>query len=481
MKNMRLPRLVIAGTSSGVGKTTVTLAILAALRARGRQVQPFKAGPDFIDPGHHSAVTGRPSRNLDGWMLGETVNRDIFSRAAADADISIVEGMMGLFDGSSPVNEIGSTAELAKQLDAPVLLVIDGSAMARSAAAMVSGYAKFDPALRVVGVLFNRVGSEGHYKLLKDAVEQETDVAVVGYLRPDPAVTITERHLGLAMAMEQGSGLYDRLAKAAEGTIDLDRVEKLARLAGDFPPLCKGRLGGVESSTSPSPSLQRRGKAGVRLGVAYDQAFCFYYPDNLELLEAEGAEIVKFSPLNDQVLPDVDMLYLGGGYPELHGERLAGNVTMRTAIRTFAERSGTIYAECGGMMYLTQAIRNFAGVSHEMVGLFPAEAVMKKPGLTLGYRTMELSHDCILGAAGTTARGHEFHYSSLVPSGALDYACALRDAGGLSKGRDGLTVGNVVALYAHLHFASQPQIAKSLVSSARRISPRLPVSSGGLT
>jgi cobyrinic acid a,c-diamide synthase len=474
------PRLVIAGTHSGVGKTTATLAILAALKARGRQVQPFKAGPDFIDPSHHSAVTGRLSRNLDGWMLGEAVNRDIFSRAAADADISIIEGMMGLFDGSSPVNEIGSTAELAKQLDAPVLLVVDGSAMARSAAAMVSGYAKFDPALRVVGVLFNRVSSEGHYKLLKEPVEQETDVAVVGYLRPDPAVAITERHLGLVTAMEQGTGeFYGRLASAAEETIDLDRVEKLARLAGDFPPLCKGRLGGVESSTSPSPSLQRRGKASVRVGVAYDQAFCFYYPDNLELLEAEGAELVKFSPMNDQTLPGVDMLYLGGGYPELHGERLAGNVAMRTAIKQFAERGGTIYAECGGMMYLTSTIRDFAGQSHEMVGLFSAETVMRKPGLTLGYRTMELAQDCILGVSGTVARGHEFHYSTLVPKGRLDHACALRDAKGLSTGQDGLIAGNTLALYTHLHFASQPKIAKSLVASGRRNSQRLMLAQKG--
>src|SRR5688572_17988635 len=219
MKKIKLPCLIIAGTHSGVGKTRVTLAILAGLKARGRRVQAFKVGPDFIDPGHHSMVTGRPSRNLDGWMLGEAANRDIFTRAAADADISIIEGMMGLFDGSSPVNDTGSTAEMAKQLDAPVLLVIDGSAMARSAAAMVSGYAKFDPGLRVTGVLFNRVGSEGHYELLKEAVEHETDVMVVGYLWPDPALTISDRHLGLVTAMEQGTGeLYGRLAKAAEET-----------------------------------------------------------------------------------------------------------------------------------------------------------------------------------------------------------------------------------------------------------------------
>ena len=465
---MQFPRLVVAGTQSSVGKTTVTLAILAALKARGRLVQPFKGGPDFIDPGHHTAATGRSSRNLDGWLLGEALNRDIFARAAADADISIIEGMMGLFDGSSPVNEIGSTAELAKQLDAPVLLVIDGSSMARSAAAMVSGYATFDPALRVAGVLFNRVSNDSHYKLLKEAVEHKTDVAVVGYLRPDKGVTISDRHLGLVTALEQGTGeLYGRLAKLAEETVDLDRIEALARSCGELP------------AAAPQPVMRRQGRT-VRIGVAQDLAFCFYYPDNLELLEAEGAELVKFSPMHDQVLPDVDMLYLGGGYPELHGGVLSKNAPMRTAIRKFAEQGGTIYAECGGMMYLTQAIRDFAGTSHEMVGLFPAEAVMKKPGLTLGYRTMELSHDCILGAAGTAARGHEFHYSSLVPVGSLDYACALRDARGLSKGQDGLAVGNVVALYTHLHFASQPQIATSLVSSARRTSLRLSVSLGGV-
>ncbi len=467
---MNYPRLVIAGTSSGVGKTTVTLAILAALRQRGRRVQPFKAGPDFIDPGHHRAATGRASRNLDGWMLGADLNRNIFARAATDADISIIEGMMGLFDGSSPVNEIGSTAELAKQLDAPVLLVIDGSAMARSAAAMVSGYARFDPALRVAGVLFNRVNSEGHYQLLKEAVEQETDVAAVGYLRPDQTVTIADRHLGLVTAMEQETGeLYDRLAKAAADTIDLNRVEAMARSAG-----------GMEDATSPSPSLQRRETKGVRIGVAQDQAFCFYYPENLELLEAEGAELVPFSPLSDQSLPDnVAMLYLGGGYPELHGEVLAGNVAMRTAIREFAWRGGTIYAECGGMMYLTQAIRDFTGTSHEMVGLFPAEAVMRKPGLTLGYRTVELARPCILGAAGVAARGHEFHYSTLVPKGPLTYACALTDVRGDSKGPDGLAVDNVLALYTHLHFSSRPQVSASLVESARRAAAGASHSVGG--
>lgn len=465
---MTYPRLLIAGTHSGVGKTTVTLALLAALKARGRRVQPFKVGPDYIDPGHHAAVTGRPSRNLDGWMLAPAINREIFCRAAADADFSIIEGMMGLFDGSASTSEAGSTAEMAKQLGAPVLLVIDGSAMARSAAAMVSGYAKFDPGLRVAGVLFNRIGSEGHYRLLKEAVEAETDLTVVGYLSPDPSVTVPDRHLGLVTAIERSSAdLYRRLGEAAAKTVDLDRTQALAQSAGDLPPLSKGRLGGVESSTSPSPSLQRRAGVGVHVGVAYDPAFCFYYPDNLELLEAEGAELVKFSPLKDRVLPDVDLLYLGGGYPELHGEVLAGNVALRGAIRTFAFEGGPIYAECGGMMYLTQAIRDFDGRAHEMVGLFPAEAVMRKPGLTLGYREVEITRPCVLGSPGLKARGHEFHYSSLVPLASLDYACAVTDAKGQPRPQDGLVRDNVVALYAHLHFGSQPGLARALVVAAR--------------
>ncbi|MHC9061225.1 cobyrinate a,c-diamide synthase [Nitrospira sp. CMX1] len=448
------PRLVIAGTSSGVGKTTATLAILAALRERGRLVQPFKAGPDFIDPSHHQAMTGRPSRNLDGWILGERLNRESFTRAAADADLSVIEGMMGLFDGSSPLNDIGSTAELAKQLDAPVILVIDGSAMARSAAAMVAGYACFDPAVCVAGVLFNRVSSEGHYKLLKAAVEQETDVVAVGYLCPDAEVAIADRHLGLTMAHEQRDrSLSHRLAKAALNTVDLGRLESLANSCTRLPP-ASARI----MSRRPNP---------VRIGVAQDQAFCFYYADNLELLEAAGGELVAFSPLHDAKLPDdLGMLYLGGGYPELHGSALASNRPMKSAIQRFGEQGGTIYAECGGMMYLTQSMRDFDGCLHEMVGLFPAEATMQRTGMTLGYRSIEVVQSCVIGPAGLTARGHEFHYSTISPKGSLAYVCTSTDAQGASKGADGMVTNKTLGLYTHLHFASQPSCAKALVDSA---------------
>ncbi len=450
-------RLVIAGTHSGVGKTTVTLALLSALKARGHAVQAFKVGPDFIDPSHHMMVTGRPSRNLDGWMLGVDTNREIFSGAAAGVDLSIIEGMMGLFDGSSSTNEVGSTAELAKQLDAPVLLVVDASAMARSVAAMVAGYAKFDSRVRVAGVLFNRISHEGHYRLLKEAVEAETNVAVVGYLRPDPSFTVSDRHLGLVTAIEQqATGLYDRLATAAAETVDLNLIERLAMTGGSLPS-CIGESGALLQS-----------ERVVRVGVAYDPAFCFYYQDNLDLLEKAGAEFVRFSPIHDRALPRVDMLYLGGGYPELYAGQLEKNVTMRQAIRSFAERGGVIYAECGGMMYLTNAIKDFDGHSHSMVGLFQAEAVMERSSMTLGYRAVSLTQPSILGVTGLTLRGHEFHYSKLIAQGLLPYACTLHDAQGSSRGNDGLTIGNVLALYTHLHWGSCPAVATSLVNAARQ-------------
>jgi cobyrinic acid a,c-diamide synthase len=457
---MKAPRVVIAGTASNVGKTTVTLALLAALAAKGRVVQAFKAGPDFIDPGHHAAVTGRPSRNLDGWMLGREVNREIFGRAAAGADLSLIEGMMGLFDGSSPISDHGSTAEVAKQLEAPVVLVIDGSAMARSAAAMVEGFVRFDPGLNVAGVLFNRVNSDGHYRLLKEAVEHKLNIAAVGYLRTDQTASIPDRHLGLVTAIERGTtDLYGRLGQAAAETVDLDRIEELAGTAGEWP------LSPVQ------PARPHHGRE-IRIGVAQDRAFCFYYPENLELLQSAGGELVRFSPMDDHRLPDVDMLYLGGGYPELHGEALASNSAMRRTVRSFAERGGAIYAECGGMMYLTDAIRDFDGRAHEMVGLFPAEAVLRNSGLTLGYRTIELSQSCILGDRGTVVRGHEFHFSTLRIRGPVDYACLVRDARGASERPDGLVMNRTLGLYTHLHFASHPEVAAALIESARHAAVR---------
>ena len=456
---MKCPRLLIAGTHSGVGKTTVMLALLAAFRAKGRQVQPFKVGPDFIDPGHHQAACGRESFNLDGWMLGAEVNRKSFLRAARDADLSIIEGMMGLFDSSSPVSEKGSAAEQAKQLSVPILLVVDGSGMARSVSALIQGYANFDPDLRVKGVLFNRIKGDGHYRLLKAAVENDTNVTVVGYLRPDPEITIPDRHLGLQTAIEgKNQSFYDKLSQSASETVDLNLIEELAQSSSELA--CDGR--------ETEDSSPRRTTTSVKIGVAYDPAFCFYYPDNLDLLEREGAELVKFSPISDKALPEVDLLYLGGGYPEVYAKQLEENVSMRRAVRSFANDGGAIYAECGGLIYLTSTLIDFEGQSYEMVDLISASVKMSRTTMTLGYRAVEVVESCIVGKKGARFRGHEFHYSSLIPQKDLPYIGQLTDARSSRCGQDGIRSGNVVGFYTHLHFRSQPSIARSLVSASSR-------------
>lgn len=492
---MTAPRLVIGGSHSGAGKTTVTLALLAALRARGRRVQAFKIGPDFIDPGHHTVITGRPSRNLDGWMLGAARCRDLFRRGSRDADLSIIEGMMGVFDGASATEETGSTAEMAKWLGAPVVLVIDGSAMARSVAALALGFARFDPDLRIAGVVFNRVNGPGHYKLLKAAVEHETTLATFGYLSFSEDVMLGDRHLGLVTALEQGAhDLYTRLGRAAAETVDLERLESLAASA---PPLDNtdrqrrdarpdAASAALPSSTSSASSAfsafsafsasvapngpRTGGLRRIRIGLAWDPAFCFYYPENLELLEEEGADLVRFSPVSDRHLPqDVQMLYLGGGYPELHADTLADNTSMRHAVRRWAEDGGVIFAECGGLMYLTEAIRDFEGRRHDMVGLFPIEAWLARDSLKIGYRTVTVQSPCLLGEAGVQVKGHEFHYSRLETRNprSLSFACGIEDASGREQGLDGLVTLNTLALYTHLHFGSRPTIARVLLTRVR--------------
>ena len=454
---MTYPRILIAGTHSGVGKTTVTLALLAAFRAKGRRVQPFKIGPDFIDPGYHKAACGRESLNLDGWMLGVDSNRQCFQHAAYDADLSIIEGMMGLFDGSSSANERGSAAEQAKQLDMPIVLVVDGSGMARSAAAMVHGYATFDPDLQVCGVIFNRIKSDGHYQLLKEAVEHNTDVSVVGYLRPDPEITISDRHLGLQTAIEgKNHDLYKKLGQSLSETVDLKLVEQIAQS-------CSELIGG---DSIKREDTRQNLKRSITIGIAYDPAFCFYYRDNLDLLESEGAELVKFSPLYDTTIPEVDLLYLGGGYPEVYARQLEENESMRRAIHDFAVAGGSIYAECGGLMYLTSQIQDFQGMSYEMVSVFSADVRMCRTTMILGYRSVLLTESCMLGEKGTIARGHEFHYSSLTPRQDMEYVCDITNSQGTYCGRDGIKRRNVLGLYTHLHFKSQPSIARALVKAA---------------
>jgi len=448
--------LVIAGTQSGVGKTTVTLGLLSALRRRGLAVQPFKVGPDFIDPGHHDRAAGRCCRSLDGWMLSREANLSLFRRHAAQAQVAVVEGVMGLFDGYDGASEAGSTAQMAKWLGLPTLLVVDARAMARSAAALVHGFATFDPDLALAGVVFNRVGGAAHWQYLQEAMGGLPGVKCLGGLPREPELSIPERHLGLVTSEDHplGEEYLERLAAWLEGHLDLDRL--LASL-----PLLP-RPPAAPPAASPRPQL-------VRLGVARDRAFCFYYPENLEWLAHFGAELVPFSPLTDRQLPaDLHGLYLGGGYPELFAGQLAANEGIKRQLTEAAAAGLPIYAECGGLMYLSREIRDLKGQGHPMAGLLPFRVRMLPRLKALGYREVTLRTAGLLGPAGTRARGHEFHYSEIeAETEDLPRLYLITDRQGTAPPPEGYCLGNVLASYVHLHFGSNPDVARHLVDHCR--------------
>lgn len=443
---------VVAGPSSGVGKTTVALGLMAAFKRRGLIVQPFKCGPDFIDPGHHQRVCGIPSRNIDGWMLAAPVNHTIFSRHAASADISVVEGVMGLFDGASRSSGAGSTAQTATMLKLPIVLVVDASKMAASAAALVHGFATFDPAVHLAGVIFNKVGSTTHYGLLRDALERSGGgVRTLGFLPRDERLRIPERYLGLVTADEHlvPEQAIAHLADLVDQHVDVDGVLEVAGVI-------------VDRAEDP-PFAHAAGL--VRIGVARDRAFCFYYEDNFDALRAAGADLVEFSPLDDTDLPDhLDALYFGGGYPELWADALTANQTLQTAVQRFIAAGKPVYAECGGLMYLARSIQDRDGRIWPMVGALPFTVVMTEKLQRFGYVEVTLTRDCMLGAPGTTARGHSFHCSR-VEKAATDIPNAyhLRYTLAGVDDAEGFSAGSVLASYIHLHFLSNPTLATEFV------------------
>ncbi len=450
----RLKGLVIAGTQSGVGKTTVTLALLYALRRRGITVQPFKVGPDFIDPGHHTRAAGLLSRNLDGWMLSREANEALFRRHARRAEVAVVEGVMGLFDGYDGLSDAGSSAQMAKWLGLPVLLVVDARSMARSAAALVHGFATFDPGLALAGVVFNRIGSAAHLEYLQQAVSQLPGITCFGGLPRDRHLAIPERHLGLLTPEDHplDDGYLGRLADWLEANLDL------GALLAALPEL-------PVTQEAPAPAAA----SAIRLAVARDNAFCFYYPENLELLASFGAELVPFSPLSDQELPqNIHGIYLGGGYPELGAARLAANEDMKRAVNAAAVAGLPIYAECGGLMYLSREITDLEGVRHPMAGVLPFAVRMLPRLRALGYREVTLAAASLLGPPGTTVRGHEFHYSEIAGE-PHDLARLYRIAGrrGGEPEAEGYSVNHVLASYVHLHFGSNPEVARHLVECCR--------------
>lgn len=459
---MGLKRIVIAAPSSGSGKTTVTLGVMAALRRRGLKVAPFKVGPDFIDPGYHRLATGVPSVNLDGWICAPRFLRESFLHHAAASDIAVIEGAMGLFDGIDGVSESGSSAQVAKELSAPVVLVVDARSQARSAAALVHGFASFDPALRLAGVIFNNVASENHERILREALGAAVPgVRVLGCLPKDPALAIPSRHLGLVTAEDNplSDAFLDHLIAVVEGHLNLDALLGLEadELLEDEAP----------SAGSLAASQDR-----VKIAVARDAAFCFVYQDNLRLLENGGAELCYFSPLADESLPqDIGGIYLPGGYPELFAQRLAANEPMKELIRQAVEGGMPVYAECGGFIYLTRGVAA-EGETHAFTGIFPVETRMLPRRKALGYREVELLEDCTLGRKGSIARGHEFHYSEMgeMPPHVERLYRVTRK--GVELAPEGYRYKNCLASYIHLHFGSSPGLAPHLVEQGRAYQKR---------
>lgn len=462
-------RLLIAGTQSSVGKTTVTVGLIEALRRRGCSVQPFKVGPDYIDPTYHGLAAGRRCRNLDTWLLPPERVRVLFTNAARDVDISLIEGVMGVYDGFDYDNETGSSAQIAKLLQAPVLLVLDASKLARSAAALALGFQQFDKNLPLAGFIVNRAGSPGHGRGVLAVVERATGLPGLGWLPRDERLNIPERHLGLIPTVEPGRWQdYIRAAgEAVREHLDLDRIEAIARAATALEEPEQS----ASSTETPrgQPPVRKTGADRPIIAVARDEAFHFTYEENLELLEAAGAKIVFFSPLCDSTLPPGSAgIILSGGFPEVHAEQLAANAAMRAAMRAAHRHGLPIYAECGGLMYLTEAIVDVEQREHAMAGLLPGRSVMTGR-LTLGYRLARSAGVSWLFAAGETVRGHEFHYSQW-----LDRPADLPPAYFLVPPREqgeprpeGAHVGNVWASYVHLHFWSKPELAVRFVNVCR--------------
>jgi cobyrinic acid a,c-diamide synthase len=439
--------MVIAGTHSGCGKTTVASGIMAALTARGLKVQPFKVGPDFIDPSHHTRICGRPSRNLDPCMMGEQGCIDTFTRATAGADIAVIEGVMGVYDGMDG-SDFASTAHVARILNAPVILVVDIKGMSRSALALIRGYQDFDPTLSITGVILNRVGSRRHREMIEGSISLPT----LGWIPKREDITIESRHLGLKMAHETGP--ITELRSVIEEFCDLDALIACSK-----------------KTSRPVPHIRVKGsriekQVQVSVGVALDDAFCFYYQDNLDRLRALGAGLVFFSPLVDP-LPDVDALYFGGGYPELHLPALESSRCTQ-GIRSAVEKGMPLYAECGGLLYLTREMMTER--SYRLCDVLPARAEMTTRVQALGYIKGESILTSSFLLPHMSLSGHEFHYSQVLPDRDARFAFQLTRGKGIDSGKDGLTVCNAIGTFTHAYFSDA--FVKQFIDSAVHFSKK---------
>ena len=438
-----VPRIVIAGTHSGCGKTTIASGIMSALTRRGLKVQPFKVGPDFIDPSHHTRICGRNSRNLDPFMMGEKGCIDTFIRASECADIAVIEGVMGMYDGVDG-SDIASTAHVARILKAPVVLVVDAKGMSRSVHALINGYRRYDPTLTFSGVILNRIGSPRHRSMIAPYLT----IPSFGYVPRKEELAVESRHLGLKMAHESGS--MGEFGKIIEENCSLDA---LLAAAHNVPPL-----------TNTINTGECEPMAHTRIGVAFDEAFCFYYQDNLDCLKRSGAELVFFSPLSGS-LPDVDAVYLGGGYPELHLAELESSRCTQE-LKHAADSGMPVYAECGGLMYLTESITS--DKTYQMCGILPASAEMTNRIQALGYVKGESIGNRSFLPSGLPFSGHEFHYSGIEPQHDARFALRLSRGKGIDGGKDGLISQNVLGCYTHAYFT--PAFTNAIIEVAVKFS-----------
>lgn len=456
------PRVILAGTHSGVGKTTITAGIMLALRKRGFTVQPFKTGPDYIDPTYHTQICGNICRNLDTWLLDRDVILELFQRQAKKADVSIIEGVMGLYDGLKD-NETGSTAHLAKILAAGVILIVDARSISRSAAACVLGYEKFDPRVNIQGVILNNIAGSVHYHSIKSAVEAKTKIPVLGFLPEDSCLRLPERHLGLIPAEEKKilADFKKKLLSLVEKNIDVGKIIRIIRQAKKIPQVKKNLFNG------------RPVHSKVTIAVARDQAFNFYYQDNLDILKHLGAKLVEFSPLRDKKLPsDIESIYIGGGFPELFASELSKNTTLRKDIYQRARDGMPVYAECGGLMYLVKSLVDFKNKAFPMVGIFNVVVCMDKRRRALGYVNIKTLQDNIISNKTDTNKAHMFHWSYIDNKKKAVAYCyqVTKDKGKVSY--DGLIRENILASYTHIHFGTNINLAKKLINACKTYKKR---------
>ena len=458
-----MKKIVIAGTYSGVGKTTVSLGLMRVLKKRNIRVQPFKVGPDYIDPMYHKYVTGENSRNLDSYMLDDEQIKYVFKNSSKGKDISVIEGVMGLYDGLGTDIQRHSTLHTSKLLKAPVILVIDAKGMGASSAAMVLGYKNLDKDVEIVGVIANNVRTERHYKIVKESIEKYCSIEVLGYLPPNEDIKLGSRHLGL-IPTDEITDLDEKLeliAESLEKYVDIDRIIELSE--GES----------VSSSFELSmfyedPDVINLAR-GKKIAIAYDKAFNFYYPDNIDLFKKIGVEIEYFSPLNDDRVPDADIIYIGGGFPEVFAKELEANVSMRKSIKEASEKNIAIYAECGGLMYLGKKLIDKEGNSFDMVGAINGYSEMKKRLQRFGYCVATAKHDNLITDTGQQICGHEFHSSEFISDADTAFTVQkLVDGKLMDEWNGGYCSKNTLATYLHIHFFNNLSIVCYLLRNSEK-------------